>query len=71
MGRCTGLQFHMGLGFKSRGTGGLSCLAKGDSVITRDVAGPPECIIDAVVPYTAEMEKADAAAAAAAKAKKP
>jgi hypothetical protein len=71
MGRCTGLQYHMGLEFRSRGTGGLSCIAKGDSVITHDVAGIPECIINAVVPYTPEMEKADAAAAAAAKPHKP
>ena len=67
--RCTGLQYHMGLAFKSFGTGGLSCLAKGDKVITRDVAGPPECIINSVEPYTPAMEKADADAAA--KAPKP
>jgi hypothetical protein len=71
LGRCTGLQFHMGLAFKSRGTGGLSCLSRGDAVITNDVAGPPQCLINAVEPYTPEMQKVDAAAAAAAKARKP
>ncbi|MBN9589226.1 MAG: hypothetical protein J0G99_09480 [Alphaproteobacteria bacterium] len=71
MGRCTGLQYHVGLAFKSYGTGGLSCLSRGDKVITHDVAGPPECLISSVVPYTPEMEKADAEAAAKAKAARP
>lgn len=69
MGQCAGLQYHMGLAFKSMGTGGLSCMDKGDKVVTHDVAGIPECIINSVVPYTPQMEKADADAAARAKAK--
>lgn len=69
LGRCTGLQFHTGLAFKSMGVGGLSCMEKGDKVITHDVAGPPECIISSVLPYTPQMRQADAEAAA--KAAKP
>src|ERR1700709_2309473 len=38
MGVCHDLQFNLGLGFRSRGTGQLSCLTKGDSVIARDPA---------------------------------
>ena len=67
--RCTGLQYHTGLQFRAFGSG-LSCLARGDKVVTHDVAGPPECIITSIVPYTAEMRAADAKAAAAAKAAK-
>ena len=67
--RCTGLQYHMGLQFRAFGSG-LSCLARGDKVVTHDVAGPPECIITSIVPYTAQMRAADAKAAAAAKAGK-
>lgn len=61
---CTGLQYHMGLAFRSRGTGGLSCLTRGDSVITHDIVGPPVCLISSVVPYTPQMEKTDAEARA-------
>jgi len=61
---CTGLQYKMGLEFRAFGPG-LSCMARGDKVITHDVASPPECLITSIVPYTPEMEKADAAAAAA------
>lgn len=67
--RCTGLQYHMGLEFRAFGPG-LACMARGDKVVTHDVAGIPECLITAVTAYTPEMEKADAAAAAAAKAGK-
>lgn len=63
-GTCTGLEYHTGLKFHSRGFGRLSCLAPGDSVITHDVAGPPTCTISSVTPYTAQMEKADAKARA-------
>jgi hypothetical protein len=61
---CTGLQYHIGLEFRGFGSG-LSCLSRGDKVITHDPAAYPECLIAAVVPYTPEMEKADAAAAKA------
>ena len=64
MGICNGLQFNMGLAFKTRGTSNLSCVAKGDSVIHRDVAGPPSCIIQSVEWQTPALDKADAAAKA-------
>jgi hypothetical protein len=69
-GPCTGLQYHLGLEFRSRGTGGLSCLTRGDTVVTRDIVGPPMCTISSVVPYTPQMEKADKEASARAKMKK-
>jgi len=65
MGICSGLQFNMGLAFRTHGTGNLSCVAKGDAVIHRDVAGPPSCIIRSVEWQTPALDKADAAAKAA------
>ena len=65
MGICSGLQFNMGLAFKTHGVGTLSCIAKGDSVLHRDVAGPPECIIKSVEWQTPALDKADADAKAA------
>jgi hypothetical protein len=63
MGVCSDLQFNLGLGFKSFGTGRLSCLTKGDYVISHDPARPMNhCIIQNIQPYTAAMERADAAA---------
>jgi hypothetical protein len=67
MGICQNLQYHLGIGFRTHGAGGLSCLAKGDSVIVRDEVTPAPCIIKDVQYQTAEMDKADAAAAQAAK----
>jgi hypothetical protein len=66
---CYNLEFHLGLGFKSRGVGTLSCIAKGDSVLQRDVVGPQECFIQSVEYQTPALDKADAEAAAKAKAK--
>ena len=65
MGICSGLQFNMGLAFKTRGVGTLSCISRGDSVLHRDVAGPPECIIQSVEWQTPALDKADAEAKAA------
>ena len=70
MNTCYNLQYHLGLGFKTRSAGTLSCVAKGDSVLQRDVVGPQECIIQSVEYQTPALDKADADAAAAAKAKK-
>jgi hypothetical protein len=63
MGICNGLQFHVGLRFKTFGSN-LSCVARGDSVITRDVAGPPSCIIKDIQYQTPAMDQTDAAALA-------
>jgi Family of unknown function (DUF6491) len=67
IGTCYNLQYHLRLGFKSLGVSGLSCLARGDSVIMRDVVGPNQCIIKDIQYQTAALDKADAAAAAAMK----
>lgn len=69
MGVCYNLQYHLNLGFKTRGAGTLSCVEKGDSVLQRDVVGPQSCIIQSVEYQTPALDKADAEAAAAAKAK--
>ena len=70
MGVCYNLQYHLGLGFKTNGVGTLSCVEKGDSVLLRDVVGPNSCIIQSVEFQTPALDKADADAAAAAKATK-
>jgi len=67
MGTCYNLQYHLGVGFKTHGIGGLSCLAKGDSVVIRDVVGPNQCVIQDIQVQTPAMDQADAAAAAALK----
>jgi hypothetical protein len=67
MGVCSNLQYHLSVGFKTHGVGGLSCLSKGDSVIVRDVVTPAPCIIRDIQYQTAAMDQTDAAAAAAKK----
>jgi hypothetical protein len=65
MGICNGLQFNMGLAFRTHGVGTLSCLARGDSVIHRDEAGPPICTIRSIEWQTPALDRADAQAKAA------
>jgi len=67
IGICNNLQYHLSVGFKTFGAGGLSCVAKGDSVIMRDVVGPNQCIIKNIQYQTVALDQSDAAAAAAAK----
>lgn len=67
MGVCHNLQYHLQLGFKTEGVGTLSCVARGDSVLQRDVVGPNRCVIQSVEYQTPALDKADAAAAAKAK----
>lgn len=69
VGACYNLQYHLILGFRTRGVGTLSCVEKGDSVLQRDVVGPNTCIIQSVEYQTPALDKADAEAAAALKAK--
>jgi hypothetical protein len=69
MGVCYNLQYHLGVAFKTRGAGNLSCVSKGDSVIVRDQVTPAPCIIKDVQYQTVALDQSDAAAAAAAKAK--
>jgi hypothetical protein len=67
LGTCPGLTFKEGIGFKTFGPHtSLSCVSGGDSVVTRNIGtGGQRCAIRKVEPYTAEMMKADADAAAA------
>ncbi|HKU55003.1 MAG TPA: DUF6491 family protein [Rhizomicrobium sp.] len=67
MNTCYNLQYHLRLGFKTEGVGTLSCVARGDSVLQRDVVGPNRCIIQSVEYQTPALDKADAEAAAKAK----
>ena len=70
VGACYNLQYHLTLGFRTRGVGTLSCVERGDSVIQRDVVGPNQCLIQSVEYQTPALDKADVEAAAAIKAKK-
>lgn len=65
---CQHLQFHENLGFKIFASTALACVSKGDEVISGTSIGPQHCPIKTIEPYTADMEKADKAAADAAKA---
>ncbi len=67
VGACYNLQYHLGIGFKTHGAGGLSCVSRGDSVIIRDVVSPAPCVIKDIQYQTAAMDQADVAAVAAAK----
>ena len=70
MGTCINLSFKERVGFQSiGGFGGLTCLSKGDNVLVRNPGFPQRCPIVDIVPYTAQMQAADNAAAAAKKAK--
>jgi Family of unknown function (DUF6491) len=68
---CLNIKFKLTLAFKTFGGTALSCVTKGDEVLTGSPIGPQHCPIVKIEPYTAEMEKADKDAAAAAKAEKP
>lgn len=65
MGYCPNLTFKERVAFKSIGGSQLTCLTRGDEVDVRDIGIPARCPIIGIVSYTAEMEKADKAAAAA------
>ena len=58
-GICTGLQYKMGLAFKSFSNSSLSCLSRGDQVIQRDPVGPSHCVIRDIQRQTPEMDRAD------------
>ena len=63
MGECYDLQYQFGLRFKTFGVGSLSCVSRGDSVLTRG-PGPNQCIIKDIRYQTPEMDRADFEAAA-------
>ena len=66
------MKFKERLGFKTIGGSDLSCLSKGDEVISRGLgSGFREvCVISKIEPYTAAMQAADKAAKAAKEAAK-
>jgi hypothetical protein len=66
--KCLNLTFKQRIGFKVFGGTALSCVSSGDTIITGSQIGPQSCAIRKIEPYTPDMEKADKAAAAAAKA---
>ena len=58
-GACDDLDWNLTLGFKTASS--LSCVAKGDQVLSRRVVGPVDrCRIEKVEPYTPAMQQADA-----------
>lgn len=62
-GYCPRLPFKLNLAIKSAsGVNGLDCVRRGDTVISQDVGMHYTCPVMGIVPYTAEMEKADKAA---------
>ena len=73
LGGCFDLSFKNAIGFKSFGPHmALTCVSKGDDIVTRSIGtGGQRCNIRNIEPYTADMAKADADAAAAKKANQP
>jgi hypothetical protein len=65
MGYCPALPFKETLGFKVIGGTGLTCISKGDEVISHDIGKRYDCPISNIQPYTPAMESADKAAASA------
>jgi hypothetical protein len=65
---CQHLQFKENLGFRTFSNTALACVTKGDEVLVGSSIGPQHCPIKTIDPYTADMEKADKAAADAARA---
>jgi hypothetical protein len=65
-GTCSGLDYNIGVAIHSHGIGGLSCVSRGDDVISKDPGvANNRCPVAKVEFYTAPMEKADMDAAAA------
>jgi len=63
MGGCYDLKYDLRLGFKAFGGSRLSCIERGDQVISRGYGvGPQHCVVTQIEPYTHEMEQADRAA---------
>ena len=60
--KCYDIDHETGLRFKGRGVGGLSCVAKGDSVLLRNAGIPRECIIRDIDYQTPFMDRSDLAA---------
>ncbi len=62
IGTCSNLNFHQTIAVKSFGGFQLSCVERGDTVITRDIGFRGRCSIISIEPYTppAKQSKPDA-----------
>ena len=58
-GICNGLQFKLGLAFKTFANTNLTCLSRGDQVIQRDPIGPSRCIIRDIQYQTPDQDRMD------------
>jgi hypothetical protein len=61
---CPGIDFNIGAAILSHGNTALDCVRRGDVVVHRGYGIGDRCPIKSVEPYTAEMQRADDAAAA-------
>jgi hypothetical protein len=60
LGQCYGLKFNMGLAFRTRGTGTLSCVERGDSVYNNAGIGTDrQCIVQSVEYQTRALDQFD------------
>jgi hypothetical protein len=62
MAKCYDLKFQFGLRFKTFGVGSLSCVSRGDSVLT-DRPGNNQCIVQSIEYQTPDLDRADYQAA--------
>jgi hypothetical protein len=57
---CDDIQYNGALAIRSQSNSNLSCIERGDIVVSRGIAGGADrCVITSVTPYTAAMERAD------------
>ena len=52
IGTCSGFKFHETLAIKSPGSLGISCIERGDDILTHDTGMPGSCSITKIEPYT-------------------
>ena len=58
---CQDIDYNGVVAIRANSNFGLSCIARGDTVISRSVAGwRDRCVINKIERYTPEMERADA-----------
>ncbi len=57
IGTCSDFKFHEDLQIRSHGAIGLSCVAAGDTVVTRTSGFRGLCTVTSVTPYTGNMNQ--------------
>ena len=58
LGQCYGLKYNMGLAFRTRGVGTLSCVTRGDSVYNNAGIGTDrQCIVQSVEYQTRALDQ--------------